>query len=217
MDIGMRVNGVMVAAAGAALLPAQEMTLRGSIASQSLTAAADAANEVIQVAEQVGDMGGGSKALETMGIQVATALAPMAATGIANVVRNACAHRHKSEPQEFPPPVTPETVHHRISSELSGEEGEDLPSVDFNNLSSPDTLEKRVNGFLNGDEANKKNLEVKALEKRFETEVRVNAHTRNEFRQQMSQIDERNKNILNKIEEILQALFVTLDQPDYSH
>ena len=49
LSSGAKVGIGMVAAAGPILLPAQEMTLRGSLATQSLTAAADAVNEVVQL------------------------------------------------------------------------------------------------------------------------------------------------------------------------
>ena len=112
MDIGTKVVVGMAAAAGPILLPTQDMTLRGSLASQSLTAAADAALEVVNVAEQVGGIGmesaGNTTMLEVVGKQVAGALLPMAVTGAANALRGACAHRSKSEPTTPLDPDTPE-------------------------------------------------------------------------------------------------------------
>ena len=113
MDIGTKVVVGMAAAAGPILLPTQDMTLRGSLASQSLTAAADAALEVVNVAEQVGGIEnigtvtGSNTVLEVVGKQVAGALIPMAVTGAANALRGACAHRSKSEPTTPLDPDTP--------------------------------------------------------------------------------------------------------------
>ena len=84
LETSAKVGIAMVAAAGPILLPTQDMTLRGSLASQSLTAAADTAQEVFKVAEQVSDnSGGGGTVLGVVGKQVAGALIPMAVTGAA--------------------------------------------------------------------------------------------------------------------------------------
>ena len=98
MSLGTKVGTVMVAAASAAMAPAKDMTLRGSSATQALTAAADAVNEVIQVTEITKATGvassGGGGILETVGVQIAGALLPAAVTGVANVVNRSCARRN---------------------------------------------------------------------------------------------------------------------------
>ena len=220
----------MVAAAVGAMLPQQEMTRRGSQATQSLIA--DTMNEVVKVSD-VGRVaetavqaaagaavgaaaGGGSKLVEAVGVQAVGVLLPMAA----NAIRSTCARRNDVQGVQTPPtprkPVStpelspiqdPETIHHRISSENSADEGFNYPSEDLNQ--TQDSLERRVNGYLYNDQERNishNRIEIKELEKKFETESRVNTFARHQVREQMQQIEERNKSILDNSEEIAKQI-----------